>query len=318
MNKRGLIFVLCCLLMAANAAAQCQVGEIIDAFVNQYAEYIAPEIYHSPKRTSYSKIYRFDLPNKKKNVKTLDGFALHFKYSLKDSYQYREQKAKMPLGDPQRVAYGDNNEFAIDFFKYANRNYIVMLVKDTADVSKRYCYAFVWYKAGKRLQGSMHKIYGKDPQYVADTPVNNTGLKISENARVLDVRVTEDDVFSNFFPNLQELKESARKIGKLKLNIATATADSVITDLEFLKRFSNLRATLLEQRNNPTVAGNIANKLLELCKNHAYALEKDSRQICMEELARMMGGEFVRDPFVKKLLQLAINSLADAEKPKGK
>ncbi len=310
--------MLCCLLAAANAAAQCQVGEIIDAFVNQYAEYIAPEIYHSPKRTSYSKIYRFDLPNKKKNVKTLDGFALHFKYSLKDSYQYREQKAKMPLGDPQRVAYGDNNEFAIDFFKYANRNYIVMLVKDTADVSKRYCYAFVWYKAGKRLQGSMHKIYGKDPQYVADTPVNNTGLKISENARVLDVRVTEDDVFSNFFPNLQELKESARKIGKLKLNIATATADSVITDLEFLKRFSNLRATLLEQRNNPTVAGNIANKLLELCKNHAYALEKDSRQICMEELARMMGGEFVRDPFVKKLLQLAINSLADAEKPKGK
>ncbi len=318
MNKRGLTFVLCCLLAAANAAAQCQVGEIIDAFVNQYAEYIAPEIYHSPKRTSYSKIYRFDLPNKKKNVKTLDGFALHFKYSLKDSYQYREQKAKMPLGDPQRVAYGDNNEFAIDFFKYANRNYIVMLVKDTADVSKRYCYAFVWYKAGKRLQGSMHKIYGKDPQYVADTPVNNTGLKISENGRVLDVRVTEDDVFSNFFPNLQELKEAARKSGKLRLNIATATADSVITDLEFLKRFSNLRATLLEQRNNPTVAGNIANKLLELCKNHAYALEKDSRQICMEELARMMGGEFVRDPFVKKLLQLAINSLADAEKPKGK
>ncbi len=335
MNKRGLTFVLCCLLMAVNAAAQNQrVGDVIDEFIDYYAEDIAPNIYHSPKQTSYSKYFRFDLPDKKKNVEHLNRLTHFFRLSMKDAYQYREHKAKMPTGDLQRVVYGDDNEFAIDFFKYSNRNYIVMLVKDSADVSKRYCYAFVWYKAGSRLMGSVHVIYGKNPQYVADTPVSNTGikisengrvtlgsdaipgLKISENGRVLDVRVTEDDVFSNFFPTLQEVTEEARKNGKLMINIATA--DSVITDLEFLKRFSNLRGTLLEQRSNPTVAGSIANKLLELCKNYAYLQEEDTREVCIEELGRLMGGEFVRDPFVTNLLGLAIIYLEEAEKPKGK
>ncbi len=309
--------MLCCLFVAVSAAAQ-SVDQAIAAFIDEYAEDIAPEIYHSPKRISYSKYYRFNLPDKKKHVEELNLLAHCFRLSMKDAYQYRELKAKMPTGNLQRVVYGDNNEFAIDFFKYSNRNYIVMLVKDTADVSKRYCYAFVWYKAGNRLMGSVHEIYGKDPQYVADAPVNNTGLKISENARVLDVRVEEDGVFSNLFPTLQELKEEARKIGKLKLNITTATADSVITDLEFLKQFGNLRGTLIEQRDNPTIAASFANKLLELCKNYAYLLEEGTRKVCMDELKRMLEREFVRDPYVKGLMSLAYNYLYKAEKPKGK
>ncbi len=304
------------MVTAVTAMAQSsEVSMEIEYLVEYCGENVAAEIYHSPKRISYSKCFRFDLPNKKKNTQVLQNLASLFKVCMNDAYQYRELKAGMSLGEPQRVVYGDNNEFFIDFFKYLNHNTIVMLVKDSADNSKRYGYALDWYKAGSRLVGSARIIYGKDPQYVADTPVNQTGIKISENGRILDVRVAEEDVFSNFFPTLEQLKEEARKNGKLRLNIATVTADTVITDLDFLKRFSNLRGSLLEKMNEPTLSASIMQKLLELCKNYAYLLEEDTRMVCLEEIERMTRGEFIRDRYIRSLLSLAGTYLEEAEEP---
>ncbi len=296
--------VLCCLLMAVNATAQSQVSSVIEEFIDHYAENIAPEIYHSPKRISYSKHYRFDLPDKQKNVETLEELARLFKYHMKDAYQYRELKAKMPTGNLQRVVYGDNNEFTLDFFKYANRNYIVMLVKDTADISSRYCYALTWYKAGSHLMGSVYEIYGRDPQYVADAPqqhpgdvsmsnmndlMNGTTIYINENGRVS---------FQNSQP-----KDSAL---------------TQMDDLEFLKQFGNLRGALIGQSNTPTLAASLVNKLLELCKNYAYVLDLETREVCLQEIRRMVKLGTVKDPYVNGLLSRAGDYLNKPEKPKGK
>ncbi len=301
MNKRKLAIALCYMATAVTAMAQSsEVSMEIEDFVEYCGENVAAEIYHSPKSTSYSKCFRFDLPNKKKNAQVLQNLASLFKECMNDAYQYRELKAGMSLGEPQRVVYGDNNEFFIDFFKYLNHNTIVMLVKDSADISKRYGYVLDWYKAGSRLVGSARIIYGKDPQYVANMPANSKD--------VLTLRADS--------PNLRQQMEEARRNGRLAINlVSTATTDSVITDLEFLKRFGNLRGSLLEKRNEPTLSAGIMQKLLELCKNYAYLLEEDTRMVCLEEIERMTRGEFVRDPYIKGLLSLAGTYLEEAEEP---
>ncbi len=231
------------------------------------------------------------------NLRELQDLASLFKENMNAAYQYREQKAGMSLGDPQRVAYGDKNEFLVDFFKYLNHNTIVMLVKDSKDVSKRYAYALDWYKAGGRLVGSARIIYGKDPQYVANSTPALTLRKDS--------------------PILQQQMEEARRNGVLHINLEHAeTTDSVITDLEFLKQFGNLRGSLIVQRENPTLAASIVNKLLELCKNYAYVLDKATRKVCWQEINRML--ITVKDPYVKGLLSRASAYLEEAEKKQGK
>ncbi len=309
MNKRRLTFALCCMVTVVTAMAQSTtISREIYSLVGYCGENVAAEIYHSPKRTSYSKCYRFDLPNNKKNTKVLQNLTAQFRGRINDAYQFRELKAGMSPGNPQRVVYGDKNEFYIDFFKYLNHNTTVMLVKDSTDVSKRYGYALDWYKAGKRLVGKVYIIYGKDPQYVAAAPT---------------VRVMQQtqDVTSDVIPGIK-ISEN----GRVTIGIATATGsedavmismnDSIVTELDFLKQFGNLRGTILVQKGNRQIVGSLAYKLLELCKNYAYLLEKETRVVCMDEIERMVKGEFVKDPYIKSILSLAYKSLLKAEKPK--
>ncbi len=169
MKKKRMALALCAVFTAMTTMAQStEVSQEIEHFVEYCGENAVAEVYHSPKRISYSKSFRFDLPNKKKNARALQDLASLFKKNMHKAYQYRELKANMSPGNPQRVVYGDNNEFNIDFFKSLHHNTTVMLVKDSTDKSKRYGYAFDWYRRGKRLVGKVHVIYGKDPQYVAD------------------------------------------------------------------------------------------------------------------------------------------------------
>ncbi len=169
MKKKRMALALCAMFTAMTAMAQStEISLEIDNLVEHYGENTVAEIYNSPKRTSYSKCFRFDIPYKKKNLRALQNLASVFKKNMHKAYQYRELNTNMSPGDPQRVVYGDNNEFYVDFFKYRNHNTTVMLVKDSSDKSKRYGYALDWYKVGKRLVGKVYIIYGKDPQYVAD------------------------------------------------------------------------------------------------------------------------------------------------------
>ncbi len=277
----------------------------IDNLVGYCGENVAAEIYHSPKRTSYSKCYRFELPNNKKNVKVLQNLTAQFRGRINDAYQYRELKAGMSPGNPQRVVYGDNNEFNIDFFKSLHHNTAVMLVKDSTDESKRYGYALDWYRAGKSLVGKVHVIYGKDPQYVADAPVATQTQRVVSDV-IPGIKISED--------------------GRVTIGTAIATGtegavmvamnDSIVTELDFLKQFGNLRGTILVQKSNRQICGSLAYKLLELCKNYAFLLEKETRVVCIDEIERMVKGEFVEDTYIKGLLYLAGTSLAEAKKPK--
>lgn len=311
MNKRGLIFVLCCLLVAVNAEAQSQVNEAIDRFVEYCGENVYTKSYRTPKQIPFYRNHAFDLPDNKKNENALKELIRSFKASQNESYSYREQNVDTTL-IPYKwyVPYGVNNEQKKSYFYRNDINFIVSLAKDSTDATKRYCYALAWYKREDRLRGFMDIIYGKDPQLEADKPA-----KIED---VLEVRVTKDDVFSNFFPTLEQLKEEARKSGKLKLNIATASAaaDTVVTDMDFLRRFGNLRGTLIEQRYNPTVGVSFANKLLELCKNHAYLVDEETRMVCSRELDRMIKDKVITDPYVQGLLARANKYLKEAKKPK--
>lgn len=256
MNKRLLTGALCCMAAMATTMAQSTVVEQeIDNFVNYCGTNVTIDIYHSPQRISYSKCFRFAIPNKKKNVLTLQNLELQFKKRVDDSYMYREQKARRPSPELQRVVYGDNNEFSIDFFKYSNTNSIVMLVKDSNDISRRYAYAMSWYVQGSMLHGSVRIIYGRDPQYAANATGNDGNVSPS-----LVIR----DAYTDY-----------------KMD------DSIATDVDFLKRFGNIRAGIKENSNNALLCTQLTIKLLDLCKHHAYLLDESTRIMCRAEIRRL-------------------------------
>ncbi len=328
MNKQRTFLALCCMIMTLTAMAQSTVRHEMDAFVERHSENIAAEVYRSSKGTSCMECYRFDLPGKTKYVRELKKFQQLFGSFRGDAYRYRSLTEGMPSASTLRIAYGDNNEFYVDFFnsyKYANaldvnRNTAAMHVRDNSDPSKRYCYVIEWYWTSdrKRLMGSLHIFYGKDPQYVADRPAPSNVQSIpSEDTVYVDdgdvslstpqeeaVYITEmKDVFETFLGTVGSIAQEEEQEEEGEFSEAT-----------FLKYFGNIRVAIQDNPNN-AVKSILTNKMVELCKKYAHVLENTAtRNACADELGRLRR-YYLGDEYNRALLSIAQDYLMHRRKP---
>ncbi len=318
MKQTRFILTLAYMLLAGiTANAQSKVGSDIDKFVARCGKYISTDIFAADSG-SYSKAYRFDLPkNKRKEVERLSGA---FKKYAGDAYNYREQP-QGTSGNKQDILYGDANEYSVTWFSYPDRNYMVMLVEDKADKAWRYAYCLAWYDEQDSRKGTVQIIYGKDPRRMKDKKakvkvvyglqdLKNINIPQLSNLAVLDSVDWEafDEYFKEFDKKFEGFDEKFKDFDK-RFSIRYISADSIANSKDFLHRFGNIRTSMLEIEDLKLLTS-LAQKMVDLCKNHASLLDEKERKACVETLQNMQ--ETIKDRFVAELLQIAI---ADLENP---
>ncbi len=321
MKQTRFILTLAYMLLASiTANAQSKVGADIDKFIARCGKYISADIFTADSG-SYSKAYRFDIPkNKRREVEKLSGA---FKKNAGDAYNYREQPQGIS-SSKQDILYGDANEHSVTYFSHSDRNYMVMLVEDKKDKAWRYAYCLAWYDEQDCRKGTVQIIYGKDPRRIKGKKskvkvvyglqdLKNINIPQLSNLAVLDSVDWEafDEYFKKFDKKFEGFDEKFKDFDK-RFSIRYISADSIANSRDFLHRFGNIRTSMLDI-GNVKLLTILAQKMVDLCKNHASLLDEKERKACMETLQNMQ--ETINDRFVAELLQIAI---ANLEKPDSK
>lgn len=96
-----------------------------------------------------------------------------------------------------RVNFGDDGTKTAYFGANSDHNYMVLLFRDRTDSLHRYCYALEWYEEGNKLKGSLHRIYGKDPEKFGGSGVKKKSKKrtvtLSDNVYVNGKKLTDEE-----------------------------------------------------------------------------------------------------------------------------
>ena len=173
-----------------------------------------------------------------------------------------------------------------------------MFGRDTQDSLRRYAYAIVWAETanGDSLRGNITEIYGRDPQ-----KANTVTVLTPYSSGLRHVTMINSD-------GTITVKDT--DTGKeYKIESDMPANNKIETGMDFIKRFSSLRSTLLspELIGQRTVQSSLINKIVELCREHGKLLNKEERIVCMKSLKDMVAER--NDPYERDLLKLAMFSL---------
>ena len=86
--------------------------------------------------------------------------------------------------------------------------------------------------------------------------------------------------------------------------------NKIETGMDFIKRFTSLRTTYIspELSGQKVVKATLANKIVELCREHGKLLNKEERSVCIKALQELRSRTL--DNYEKDLFVLAISSLS--------
>lgn len=248
------------------------------------------------KTMSYCNEYSFNMPKSKR--KELDKVLAAFKKDIGEAYNVQSRDAGISKSVLSNIAYGEKLDKSISYGSYKDRNYRLMFVRDTQDSLRRYAYAIVWAETanGDSLRGTITEIYGRDPQ-----KANTVTVLTPYSSGLRHVTMINSD-------GTITVKDT--DTGKeYKIESDMPANNKIETGMDFIKRFTSLRSTLLSREliGQRTVQASLINKIVELCREHGKLLNEDERTICMKSLKDMASGR--NDPYEKDLLKLAMLSL---------
>lgn len=312
-KKRTIITAFVYTAMSVTTQAQEDLIKAFNDFLNSKSnsEYIRTDMFvDNMENNTYYYNHWFNMPtNKEKEIEKLRNA---FNKDINKAYKVMIKSAGSNNSENLLVGYGSNNEKSINFGCHPQRNYMVMLVHDKCDSLKRYCYGLVWYTdtVRNRLCGSLHKIYGKIPaknktlqRYISTTgwQQGNTLKNNWNNDNNTDVRVYNNGV---------------RVYGSGNNTVVKIYNDSIASDIDFLQRFGNLTVAykdkIREIVDEESLVIGISNKILSLCRNYSYLLNKTEKETCIEtlkDLPRITGYKYING-----ILKEAMNALKESKK----
>ena len=289
----------------ATTEAQIVLKHAITTFVND--KDLAPYIHASNsmentekngvKTKSFYNEYSFDMPKSKR--KELDKVLEAFKKDIGQAYKVQSRDAGISKSVLSKIAYGENLDKTVSFGSYKDRNYRLMFVRDHNDSLRRYAYAIVWAETanGDSLRGSITEIYGRDPQKDNSVTVIRpfssgmrriTTINADGAITVKDTETGKEYKFESDIPENNKIE----------------------TGMDFIKRFTSLRTTYIspELSGQKVVKATLANKIVELCREHGKLLNKEERSVCIKALQELRSRTL--DNYEKDLFVLAISSLS--------
>jgi hypothetical protein len=168
-NLKVLIVTAVVALLPCGAMAQQNFLKAIDEFVNgSQRENIQPTIttHNDPNKNNQPLDFTYEYKFKinKSADKQLEKVRTAFYKDLGCAYSSLVKLADSKSEQTLLISYGENLQYEMSFGEHANHNYLVMLVKEPSDTTRRYVYATVWYNSGKKIEGEIFKIYSLDPK----------------------------------------------------------------------------------------------------------------------------------------------------------
>lgn len=300
--KKIIFLISACVFIPAGLHAQENLKKAFDDFLTSKSnsEYIRTNIFSegidgNEGVQTYYYSHVFDMPTSKD--KEIDKLRNAFNKDINKAYKVMVRSAESYSINQIKVAYGARNQKNVLFGTHSNRNYMVMLVRDTRDSLMRYSYGLVWYvdKSKNRLCGSLNIIYGKDPAREEQMRYQKMGL--TQN----DIEVTNVGTDAN---------------GTI---IKTYTS-SISSDVDFLQRFGNLTSLYKDKVRNivteESLVIGITNKILSLCRNYGYLLSKGEKEMCIETLKELP--QPYGNKFIKGILKESVVALKESKNEENK
>ncbi len=212
-------------LMPLAAAAQKNISSAIDAFGANIGKYgIWNKVEEKDGGGAYCTTCMFKLP--KKEEKKLDFIRKAFYEDVSEAYDVFIKKAGDKKKANMLVAYGDRLDKRLSLgwgaANYnADRNYLYMFVHSNDNADYRYVYGIEWQYKGKNVEGSVVKIYSRDPKkaraaYDSSVAILNGTYNINDS----DVMKELSDDMKELGDDMKELKSLGKHTrifgGKIK------------------------------------------------------------------------------------------------------
>lgn len=168
---KGIIkgFVVAAMTIAPLAAsAQKNINSAIDAFGANTGKYgIWNKVENKDDGGAYCTTYKFKLP--KKEEKELDVIRKALYQDMPEAYDVFIKKAGDKSKANRLIAYGDKLDKRLTLGwgsgeDNADKNYIFIWISSNDDADYRYVYGMEWHYEGKNVEGSVTKIYSRDPK----------------------------------------------------------------------------------------------------------------------------------------------------------
>ncbi|CCY80665.1 putative uncharacterized protein [Prevotella sp. CAG:1185] len=300
-----------CILMSLGIHAQKNINNAIDDFVNNknYEEYIKKEVtmeQNSPTDKSFCYTYTFELPANKS--KALNRIYEAFDKDASNAYNLAKRSSGISNEELLRIGYGRDLDKTIALGTHIDRNYEIMLFRDSNDSLYRYVYAIVWKEKVKedKVWGIIYKVYGKDPKKVNST---FTRTIMKSNGEIITINNKNGQIITHQIEPLS----SDNNVYTNNQDVIIRTGDSPIkTNMDFLRRFGNLRVAYNAIQdeggaNKLTICTGIVNKILELCKSSGNLLSESEKTVCIDSMKEIQ--KHCKDNYLKALLNEAINEL---------
>lgn len=300
-----------CILMSLGIHAQKNINNAIDDFVNNknYEEYIKKEVtmeQNSPTDKSFCYTYTFELPANKS--KALNRIYEAFDKDASNAYNLAKRSSGISNEELLRIGYGRDLDKTIALGTHIDRNYEIMLFRDSNDSLYRYVYAIVWKEKVKedKVWGIIYKVYGKDPKKVNST---FTRTIMKSNGEIITINNKNGQIITHQIEPLS----SDNNVYTNNQDVIIRTGDSPIkTNMDFLRRFGNLRVAYYaiqdeDGANKLTICTGIVNKILELCKSSGNLLSESEKTVCIDSMKEIQ--KHCKDNYLKALLNEAINEL---------
>lgn len=202
------------------------------------------------------------------------------------------------------IGYGKRNANSMGFGSHKDRNYRLLYFRDPNNENRRTVMALVWYEGRKgNVDGSIHKIYGDDPQRVSSSAYSSYHWKNFD----VDMDKLNEDLSQ--LKDLSQLSELS-KLGELSGNIYSNAIepDSVTTAEQFLSQFGNARTVYLKYADSDktNLLTGIANKVVALSKKAKRLLNANERNAFKVGIDSMV--KVTKDEYLKSLLVSASNN----------
>lgn len=326
MNINKIIVAATLVAMPLAASAQDNFLKAIHSFLEVNGDYITMSN-STNGEISYYKRYYFSMPaNQKSKIETMtkafgrDAVKAYSSYKILATKELPPKKKKdkgdsdsrfddvfdtsrnlsfytrtSDSGVTQDIAYGDDLSNRVSFGTYTTRNYYVLLTRDPKDSLSRYATALVWWKDGDVIDGSIHEIYSRDPQRYKATSTTTTTVRTD---------VFPDGSAIVYDPS----SKTTRHYGPGEYSSDSNVSAS--SDLDFLKKFSNLRAFYLKsvrKQDDATIQTGIVNNIVAMCKQYSGKLSDEQKKVCISALDEMKKASV--DSFLKSMFDLATQYL---------
>lgn len=305
MNMRKLVILLIAMTITMVADAQELMSKAIDNLRNSLSsENITDENMSSweladgNSRGTQSSTY-FSIPESKMTL--VNAIVKAYDKDRVNAYSSASKAAGKSTFN-ESVAYGKRNSKSMGFGSHKERNYRLLFFRDPNNENRRTVLALVWYE-GRRgnIDGSIHKIYGDDPQRVSSSSYS------SYNWKNFDVDMAKLNEDLSQLKNLSQLNDLS-KLGILSGSISSYAIepDSVTNAEQFLSQFGNARTAYLKYVQNPdriSLLTGIANKVVALSKKAKRVLTTDEREACRVGIDSMINS--TGDAYLKSLLNVA-------------